>query len=96
MGSLAAAAQIVGIASSVFGIGKSLFGGGAPKPAPFAPPSLPPAAKPFPTLTDAQQASAAARRRSRFRAALGGRTSTDITGGLLSGASTAPKTLLGQ
>ena len=95
MGTLAAAAQVVGIASSVFGIGQSLFGGGAKQPRAFTPPALPPAAKPFPTLTDAQQASAAARKRQRFRSALGGRGSTDLTGGLEE-ASFAPKTLLGQ
>ena len=87
--------QAASLGLSALGLGSSLFEGGAKKPAAFRPPQLPPAAKPFPTLTDAQQASAAARKRQRFRSALGGRGSTDLTGGLEE-ASFAPKTLLGQ
>ena len=83
-------------AVSIAGSLKGLFGGGEAKAAtPPAFPSLPPAAKPPPSLTDAQRESAASRRRARFRSALAGRD-RGVTPSLTDQASTAPKELLGE
>ena len=95
MGQFAAPLAAISSAVSIAGSLKGLFGGEPKAAAPPAFPSLPPAAKPPPSLTDAQRESAESRRRARFRSALAGRQ-RGVTPSLTDQASTAPKELLGQ